>query len=58
MVHRWKLFSLTERSRLQKTLGQEVEEIVFLYCTCSQNGIYRHVKSLMRHGQDIPSEGL
>ncbi|EKX41757.1 hypothetical protein GUITHDRAFT_112173 [Guillardia theta CCMP2712] len=54
----WKLFSLTERSRLQETLGQEVEEIVFLYCTCSQNGIYRQVKSLMRRGQDIPAEGL
>jgi len=42
----WRLFKLSEREELRALSGPRVERLVFLYCTCSQQELYKEVKHI------------
>ena len=56
-MYPWRLFKTSERQRLQAMAGSRVEHLVFLYCTCSQQGLYKEVARLSAASQDL-SAGL
>jgi hypothetical protein len=49
----WRLFKTSERELLRRLVGPDVEHLVFLYCTCSQQQLYREVHRLSAAGKDL-----
>lgn len=53
----WTIFKPSERQELRDLVGADVEQLVFLYCTCSQQELYRTVSqmSACQDGTDLSS---
>ena len=49
----WRLFKTSERELLRRLVGPDVEHLVFLYCTCSQQQLYTEVRRLSASGKDL-----
>ncbi len=49
----WRLFKTSERELLRRLAGPDVEHLVFLYCTCSQQQLYKEVRRLSSSGKDL-----
>ena len=49
----WRLFLQSERQELRDLVGADVEQLVFLYCTCSQQELYRRVNQMCAVRTDL-----
>jgi len=53
----WRLYKPVERPRLVELAGARVEHLVFMYCTCSQQELYKEVNGLSERKKSL-SAGL
>ena len=51
----WMVFKPAERQQLRDLVGADVEQLVFLYCTCSQQELYRSVNQMCADGMELSS---